>query len=117
YDGRDQTFFFFSYEGLQLRLPQTKVASVPSLRIRQLAAESVRPLLDALPLPTGPEFLNSQSRPTGTAPLIASWSDPSKLDALSIRIDHIVNQKLTAFGRYNDAPSKNITRSSSTLNM
>src|SRR5262249_25664594 len=83
----------------------------------QQAAESVRPFLDALPLPTGPEFLDGQNQPIGAAPLIASWSDPSTLDATSIRIDHVVNQKLTMFSRYNNAPSKNITSSSSTPNM
>src|SRR5678816_4958145 len=31
YDGRNRAFFFFSYEGLRLRLPNTAKTTVPSL--------------------------------------------------------------------------------------
>src|SRR6266446_7697338 len=34
---KDKTFFFFSYEGLRLRLPQTVLSSVPDLSARQNA--------------------------------------------------------------------------------
>src|ERR1051325_3645137 len=35
--GQNRTFFFFSYEGLRLRQPRTRITSVPSLAARQLA--------------------------------------------------------------------------------
>lgn len=116
YDGRNRTFFFFSYEGLRLRLPQTLVTpTVPSVRIRQQAAPAVRPFLDAIPLPTGPESVNANGQPTGRAPLVASFSNPQTLNATSVRADHAFNDKLTLFGRYNDSPSSGSTRRSDHL--
>ena len=109
FHGRDRTFFFFSYEGLRLRLPQTVIALVPSVATRQSAAPVLQPILNAYPLPNGPEFAN------GFAQLAATYSDPSSLDAASIRIDHAVTDKLTFFGRYNEAPSKTAVRSTNAL--
>jgi hypothetical protein len=98
-------FFFFSYEGMRVRQPQVAVTEVPSLSMRRKAAEQIRPYLDAFPIPNGPEDPN-----TGLAKFTASYSTPSVLDATSIRIDHTVNDRLLVFGRYNDAPSENVTR-------
>lgn len=104
YNGRDRTFFFLSYEGLRLRLPQTQVTSVPSLSLRQAAAPQIQPFLNAFPVPNGRDFGN------GFAEFAASYSDPSTLDATSIRVDHTVSPKLNLFGRYNHAPSDNMIR-------
>ena len=54
----------------------------------------------AFPLPDGP--LNSDGL---TAPLTAAYSNPTTLNATSLRIDHTINQRLKLFGRYNHAPS------------
>ncbi len=35
----------------------------------------------------------------------SGYSDPSSLDAASMRVDHVINSKLTLFGRYNYSPS------------
>ena len=96
---QDRTFFFFSYEGLRLRLPQTALTLVPSLSLRQNAPLSVQPLLKAFPVPNGKDFGN------GLAEFNASFSNPSTVNATSIRIDQLVRGKLTLFGRYNYAPS------------
>jgi hypothetical protein len=101
--GKDKTFFFFSYEGQRLRLPISGNAIVPSLRLRSAAAPAVKPLLDAFPLPTGPEVLDALGQPTGWSPYVFSVSPPSTLDATSIRIDHRVNSKFTVFGRFNES--------------
>jgi Carboxypeptidase regulatory-like domain/TonB dependent receptor/TonB-dependent Receptor Plug Domain len=106
YNGRDQTFFFFSYEGLRLRQPQVGITDVPSLSTRQNAPNILQPYLNAFPLPNGPE-----SADTGLAKFSASYSNPSTLNATSIRIDHTLNSKSTLFGRYNHAPSETTTRS------
>ena len=37
---KDRTFFFFSYEGLRLRLPQVTLSNVPDLNARQTAVAS-----------------------------------------------------------------------------
>jgi carboxypeptidase family protein/TonB-dependent receptor-like protein len=103
YNGRDKTFFFFSYEGLRLRQPVSATTQVPSRALRLSAPPAVRTLLDAFPLPMGPD------QPNGLAVATASYSDPTTTDATSIRVDHQMNN-LTFFGRYNYAPSSTITR-------
>ncbi len=107
--GKDRTFFFFSYEGLRLLQPTTVIQDVPSVSARNAAPSSIRPFLDAFPLPTstGPATTN------GLATLAASSSNPSSLDATSIRIDHSVNSNISLFGRYNHAPSDTVTRGGS----
>jgi hypothetical protein len=105
YDGHNRTFFFFSYEGLRLRQPQVVAnAEVPSLSLRQTAVARMQPFLNAFPVPNGADLGN------GLAHFSASFSNPSRLDATSIRIDHTVNEKLSFFARYNDSPSEVIAR-------
>lgn len=104
YKGRNRTFFFFSYEGLRLRLPQFTLTNVPTLTLRQLAPAAVQPILNAFPQPNGPDLGN------GLAEFSAGYSNPASLDATSIRIDHAIGQKWNLFGRYNRAPSENVVR-------
>jgi outer membrane receptor protein involved in Fe transport len=102
---RNRTFYFFSYEGLRLRQPQVESTDVPSLYVRSLAGRSTLPFLAAFPIPNRPEARN-----TGFAPFVASFTNPSSLDATSLRIDHMMGTKLTLFGRYNHAPSDTTAR-------
>ena len=102
---KNRTFFFFSYEGLRLRLPQTRLAMVPSVSVRENAPAAIRPLLNAFPIPNGRELGN------GLAEFNASYSDPSTLNATSVRVDQAIGGKFTLFGRYNDAPSSSLRRS------
>jgi hypothetical protein len=44
------------------------------------------------------------------APLSAAYSDPSNLNATSLRLDYNINRKVTLFGRYNHAPSNDSIR-------
>jgi hypothetical protein len=102
---RNRTFFFFSYEGLRLLLPQTAIGTFYTAAARQNVAPAYQPLMAALPLPDGP--VNSDGL---TAPLTVGYSDPTSLNATSLRIDHTINQHLNIFGRYNHAPSAQSTR-------
>jgi Carboxypeptidase regulatory-like domain/TonB dependent receptor len=102
---RNRTFFFFSYEGLRLLLPQTAIGNFYTAAARQNVAPAYQPLMAAMPLPDGP--LNSDGL---TAPLTVGYSDPTSLNATSLRIDHTINQHLNLFGRYNHAPSAQSTR-------
>ncbi len=106
YRGKNRTFFFLSYEGLRLREPQTKLTSVPTLAARQSAPPSVQPFLNAYPLPNGKDL------GAGLAEFNGSYSNPSTLNATSIRLDHTFTDKLTFFARYNHAPSESIQRGS-----
>jgi Carboxypeptidase regulatory-like domain/TonB dependent receptor len=115
---KDRTFFFFSYEGLRLRLPQTVLSTVPDdgtvpggLDARQNALPALQPYLDVFPLPHGPEVLLG-GQPTGAAQLNASFSNKASLDAYSIRVDHRLGDKLSVFWRYNYSPSKLLQRGS-----
>ncbi|MGB2678533.1 MAG: TonB-dependent receptor [Candidatus Acidiferrum sp.] len=98
---KNKTFFFASYEGARLRQPQTTTLEVPSTYARTQAPTTLAPFLDAFPQPNG-----QPTSPTAyIAPLTASVSNASTLDAGSIRIDHHFNDHFSIFGRYNDAPS------------
>jgi len=103
---KDRTFFFFSYEGLRLRLPQVTESFVPDMAARVSAIPAMQPYLDAFPQPNGPE---TPSNP-GTAQFNATYSNPATLDAYSMRVDHRWSQKMAVFGRYDYSPSKNVLR-------
>jgi len=96
---KDTTFFFFSYEGLRLRQPATQETFVPDDASRQQAPAGMQPFLNAYPVQNGPET------GSGLAQFNASYSNPSSLDAYSIRLDHVLNSKMNLFGRYNYSPS------------
>jgi hypothetical protein len=125
---KDKTFFFFSYEGLRLRLPQTALTFVPDASFtpggttnsRQNAIPALQPYFNAFPLPnpTSPEIFMPCSPTTdptcppsgeqaaGYAAFNASYSNPGTLDAYSLRVDHKINDRLNLFGRYNYSPSE-----------
>jgi hypothetical protein len=106
YNGKDKTFFFFSYEGLRLTIPRP-ISSifVPDIALRQVAAASMKPYLDAFPIPNGGEDgLND-----GVAIYNLAYSSPSSLDSSSIRVDHNFNEKLSLFGRFASTPSSQWT--------
>src|SRR6266851_3834245 len=96
---KDKTFFFFSYEGLRLRQPSTQQTVVPDAASRQQAPAAMQPFLNAYPVSNGAAL------GAGLAQFNASFSNPSTLDAYSIRVDHVINSKVNLFGRYNYSPS------------
>jgi hypothetical protein len=101
---KNKTFFFFSYEGLRLRQPATQETAVPDASSRQQAPASMQPFLNAFPMPNGPEL------GSGLAQFNAGFSNPSSLDATSIRVDHSINSKLNLFARYDYSPSSVVQR-------
>ena len=101
---KDKTFFFFSYEGLRLRQPATQETVVPDMASRQAAPASMQPYLNAYPIPNGAKL------GSGTAQFNGSYSNPSSLNAYSIRVDHAINSNLSIFGRYNNSPSQTNVR-------
>jgi hypothetical protein len=96
---KDKTFFFFSYEGLRLRQPSTQETVVPDSLSRQQAPAAIQPYLNAYPVPNGVEL------GAGLAQFNAGYSNPSSLNAYSMRMDQVLSPKLSLFGRYNYSPS------------
>ena len=117
YDGRDKTFFFFSYEGLRLTAPQAATASfVPDLCMRGMgpcpsgrnpAPSALLPALNAFPLPS-PNGIEDATN--GFGQFIGSWSDPSSIDSASVRFDHVVSDKLRLFFRFSNTTSSSTVR-------
>jgi hypothetical protein len=108
---KNRTFFFFSYEGLRLRLPQFAQTTVPGLDDRKNALPAVQPFLSAYPLPNGPQALDAEGNLIpGAFQFNSSFSNRSTLDAYSLRIDHKLNSEITVFGRYNYSPSETVQR-------
>ena len=97
---RDRTFFFLSYEGLRLLQPFVWRAPVPSLAARESSLDWAQPLLGLFPAPNGPGLGNGLNEWTG------STTRPSRLDTGSLRLDHAISSRLTAFGRYSESPSE-----------
>ena len=96
----NKLFFFFSYEGLRLRVPFTRTELVPSTSLRASAIPAVAPLFNAYPLPNRDDVPGS---PVATA--ISTFSDPSTLNATSLKLDYAATSKLTMFIRGDYGPS------------
>ncbi|MBL8174924.1 MAG: carboxypeptidase regulatory-like domain-containing protein [Bryobacterales bacterium] len=103
YDGRNRSFFFVSYEGLRLRQPVVLTGlRVPTVAARQNATGAVKSLLEAYPLPVAAALPDA---PLET-PYTTGFSNPSTLNATSVRIDHSFSSRFTVFGRFHHAPSQ-----------
>jgi hypothetical protein len=105
------TFFFVSYEGLRLALPQpASLQYVPDAAIRQTAARDIRPLLNAFPQPTsgGTDY-------GALAQFISTYSVPGHIDATSVRVDKTITARIVAFFRFADSPSSTQSRNLSSL--
>jgi hypothetical protein len=119
---QDHTFFFFSYEGLRLRLPSTGQSTAPDISARLSAVPTMQPYLKAFPLPNGAEVFTScdpasdpscpasGQKATNSSNFNATFSNPASLNDYSIRVDHKLTEKFMLFGRYNDSPSQLLRR-------
>lgn len=97
---RDRLFFFASYEWLKLVHPQAVITEVPATDMRRDAPESLRPYLDAFPLPNGPECV------CGFGVFAASYSDAARMGSGGLRLDASAGEKWLLFGRLNLSPSE-----------
>ena len=110
---KNRTFFFFSYEGLRLRQPNTLQTDVPSNALRQQAPAAVVPLLNMFPVQNGSDYVDAKTgKPTGLAPFLSSFSNPTTMNAPALRVDHALSNRLQLFGRYDYAPSHGGVRGS-----
>jgi hypothetical protein len=104
---QNRLFFFGSFEGLRLLQPATSLVSVPTEELRAQAVASLRPYLDAVPLPNG------RTLETGTAEFAASYSNPGSFDVSAVRFDVQAANALVGFVRVSHAPSEAQIRSRS----
>ncbi len=98
---RNRTFFFLSYEGMNLREPFAWQAASPTEQARQAAPEWSRPVLELFPRPNGRALGESLAEWRG------SYRRHAGFQVGSIRLDHVAASRLTLFARYNFALSRN----------
>ncbi len=103
---KDRSFFFASYEGLRLRIPQFQRSLVPSESARQRAQGAIRTLLDAFPRPNvASPFANPDE-----GAFEAAYSDPAESNIVNLRGDHRFSTKASVFARYQRSPTDRLSR-------
>ncbi len=116
---KDRTFFFFSYEGLRLLQPNVEDGYFLMASERANVAAAFQPITNSTPVPdananlANPACGAAGANPDPRDPLYlpcmgeikASYSDPSKFNAVSLRIDHNLTKNVSLFARYNHVPS------------
>ncbi len=96
---RNRTFFFLSYEQIDLRQPVVWQTPVPSEDARRRTPPAYSSLLTAFPLPNGPSLAG------GLAELGISTVRPAQARVGSLRVDHALTSNLNVFARYSNSPS------------
>ena len=115
YKGTDKSFFFLSYEGLRLVQPQAATTQyVPSLAVRASAPPPMQGVLNAFPIPTGPEIATAAGL-SGLSPFVLGYSLPASINSTSLRLDQILSKRWSAFLRAAYTPSSSQTRNLSSL--
>ena len=107
YDGRNRTFFFLTYEGQRLRLPQFQNVLVPTAEARTQAVEATRPLINSFPLPNAEALATD---PAFTGRDRTAYGDPGSGDSGAIRFDHAFSDTLRSFFRGSFSPSESAQR-------
>lgn len=113
----DQTFLFFSYEGLHLAQPTPpSFQYVPSYEIRLTAPIDLQNVLANFSDTVQKESTDAFGNPTGLAFMdISGHSLPGQVNAWSIRLDHNFSPKISAFVRYGITPSSSQAQQLSSL--
>ena len=116
YRGTNKSFFFFSYEGLRLVQPQAATTQyVPSLAVRTAASTAMQGILNAFPVPTGPEIAATGGALTGLSPFVRGYSLPAGIDSTSLRLDQNLSARWSAFLRIAYTPTDSKTRNLSSV--
>ncbi len=105
YDGKDKTFFFASYEGMRLQLPQAAMLTgVPSDSLRAAAPAALQPILNAYPVPNGAD------QGDGIAYFTEGYSSPASINSGGLRVDHSFTDRFKIFGRFSYTSSNTVSR-------
>lgn len=115
YNGKEKSFYFFSYEGIRLLLPEFESEYVPTQAFRDWAYPGVRPFIEVAPLPSAGSPGNGDGctipdpvtgRQTACdARFNYAYSNSNNLDNIGLRIDQTFGKHVHAFVRYADTPS------------
>ena len=115
YNGHDRTFFFGSVESLVAAEPQPPVTNlVPTLAVRQNALPAVAALLNAYPLPNRSYGPDGDPAVSGVAEYVNSDSLRQGQQTYALRLDQVINDRLTLFARYSRAPAQSLSPLSDT---
>ena len=99
---RNRTFFFLSFEHINLNEPYVWEQAVPSVEVRGVLLTTVQPLANLFPEPNGPVLGQN-----GYADWLGQFNRPASLPSGSARIDQAITPRITLFGRFADSPSAN----------
>jgi hypothetical protein len=94
---KNRLFFPANYEGLRQRLGIIQNAFVPTAAFRATAPSALQPVLDMLPLPSGPASAGDPR----LAQFLRGISNPLTEDTGSIKIDYRISDNDTFTAHYN----------------
>ncbi len=102
-------FFFGNFEGQRLTLPRFRTTGVPTQAVRDRTSGALRQLVDAWPLPNGPDLA------PGVGEFSAAFADTSDANSGAVRVDYAPGV-WRMFGRLSvgDYHSKALASSTST---
>lgn len=101
---KDNVFFFTNYEGVRQIRGQTFNVLVPLQSFRDAMVPAIRPVVNTLPLPTGPNFNIINNVPvldTNFGQFIGQRIADLREDTGSVKIDWLQNEKSQFSARYN----------------
>lgn len=111
YNGTDRTFFFFSYEGLRLSLPQpTRAFNVPAACLHNNPAlnSQLQALVNAFPVPnTNPGSCAAGANGRGT--FTTGYDNYTNMNTLALRVDQSFGSRWNVFTRLNHSKSQGET--------
>ena len=108
YNGKDKTFFFFSYEGLRTALPQpAALSNVPAACLHNNPALNtyMQALMNAFPLPNTSAG-SCATGANGIGTYLASWNNFTNMNSYSLRLDQAFGSRWNFFIRANHAFSE-----------
>ncbi len=96
---RNRTFFFASIERSLVNFSGLQLTLVPSFAARRDAPPALQPVLNAFPLPTGPDFAG------GTAEGSSAFTRVAHVSSTGLRLDQALGSRGNLFFRFVDSPS------------
>lgn len=100
----NRTFFFAAFEKVTVNDTALQLMPTPSLAARAAAPANYQPLLNAFPLPQGPQLSAYDSLAA------VALDKQAGVTNYSMRIDQALRDKARVFARYSNVPSQSTTQ-------